>query len=195
MTAVEIIIKIIKRNLDLYSKCEKAYSDNIPYMIYPYRSSALMAINNLMENVDYFLNDETKKEITDKLEELIPTKCPKEGEFIAYKKCISIKNKVIYWYDNTIYTRIVKLKIPSDAKRSSFVDNKCRCNKAEIIDIYNPYTHKHCKKARSYHDNSFIYEVGKVIEIEDFDETRWHTCSNGIHFFMTEEEAFNYNLC
>lgn len=50
-----------------------------------------------------------------------PMACPDEGEFTGWKKCKS--------------DRIVKLKIPEDARRSSASRRKCRCDKAEVIEI------------------------------------------------------------
>lgn len=130
---------------------------------------------------------------------VIPMACPVNGEFYAYKACFMMASKNIC---------IVKLRIPNDAKRSSGFNNKCRCDKAEVIDIYNPITRKHLKKARSMHPHyvnpfyfddilpgrlEFIYEVGKIVKpTEPFDNDRWNTCSTGIHFFMTEKEALSY---
>lgn len=39
-----------------------------------------------------------------------------------------------------------------------------------------------------------MYEVGKTVSVDDFDENRWHECSTGIHFFITREEAVRYIL-
>ena len=118
----------------------------------------------------------------------IPMVCPEEGEFIGYKKAISVRpsssGEVIKC------ASIVKLLIPADAKRSSATGRKCRCNKAKVISICNPY--KWFDIAFSYADRSFTYEVGKMVHVDDFDECRWHECAPGIHFFMTEEEAVMY---
>lgn len=54
-----------------------------------------------------------------------PMACPDEGEFTGWKKCKS--------------DRIVKLKIPEDARRSSASRRKCRCYKAEVIEITSMY--------------------------------------------------------
>ena len=45
----------------------------------------------------------------------------------------------------------------------------------------------------SIHDQTFIYKVGKTVSVCDFDENRWNECAPGIHFFITREEAINYN--
>ena len=103
--------------------------------------------------------------------------CPEEGSFIGYKKA---NNK------------IVKLLITEDAKRSSATSRKCRCNKAKVLSITNINNTEEYDKVISGYDNNFIYKVGELIEVEDFDEDRWNECSAGIHFFVTRYEAVNY---
>ena len=49
------------------------------------------------------------------------------------------------------------------------------------------------KEAISIYNKDFIYRLGEVVESE-FDTNRWNECSTGIHFFMTFEEARDYNL-
>ena len=112
----------------------------------------------------------------------IPMVCPEEGDFIGWKKAEGNKNKVI-----------VKLHIPSDAKRSSATTRKCRCSKAEVIAIYNlDGTEAGETTCHSDYDNSFIYEVGKTVEVTDFSEDRWNECAKGIHFFINRQEAIDY---
>ena len=112
----------------------------------------------------------------------IPMVCPEEGDFIGWKKAKGNKNTVI-----------VKLHIPFDAKRSSATTRKCRCSKAEVIAIYNlDGTVAEETICHSEYDNSFIYEVGKTVEVTDFNENRWCECSQGIHFFISRQEAISY---
>ena len=112
----------------------------------------------------------------------IPMACPEEGGFIGWKKAEGNKNKVI-----------VKLHIPSDAKRSSATTRKCRCSKAEVIAIYNlDGTVAEETTCHSDYDKNFIYEVGKTVEVTDFNEDRWNECAKGIHFFISRQEAINY---
>ena len=103
--------------------------------------------------------------------------CPVEGAFIGYKKA---NNK------------LVKLLITEDAKRSSATTRKCRCSKAKVLSITSLDGKEQFKEVTSNHDENFIYEVGKMVEVEDFDEDRWNECSTGIHFFITRDEAVNY---
>ena len=112
----------------------------------------------------------------------IPMVCPEEGDFIGWKKAEGNKDKVI-----------VKLRIPSDAKRSSATTRKCRCSKAEVIAIYNlDETEAGETTCHSDYNNSFIYEVGKTVEVTNFSEDRWDECATGIHFFINRQEATNY---
>ena len=112
----------------------------------------------------------------------IPMVCPEEGDFIGWKKAEGNKDKVI-----------VKLRIPSDAKRSSATTRKCRCSKAEVIAIYNlDGTEEGETTCHSDYDNSFIYEVGKTVEVTNFSEDRWSECAKGIHFFINRQEAIDY---
>ena len=46
---------------------------------------------------------------------------------------------------------------------------------------------------RSYGDPNFVYRGGESVRVDDFDEERWNECSTGIHFFITRDEAVNYN--
>ena len=108
----------------------------------------------------------------------IPMVCPEEGEFIGWKKASG---------------KIVKLRIPEDALRSSSTTRKCRCNKAEVVEIYNiDGTIADERIIQSSYDSSFTYEVGKTVEVQDFDTNRWEECTRGIHFFINRQEAINY---
>jgi hypothetical protein len=98
--------------------------------------------------------------------------CPEEGAFIGWKKC---ENDVL-----------VKLLIPEDAKRSSATSRKCRASKAIVLEVIG------AEKGVSQNDASFVYEVGKEMIPDSFDDDRWAECSHGIHFFMTRKEAENY---
>lgn len=111
------------------------------------------------------------------------TACPDEGAFIGWKKCCG--------------NAVVKLLITEDALRSSATSRKCRCSKATVLSIENldgsPKPSNYV--ARSIVKSDFTYEVGKTVEVPDFDKDRWAECSSGIHFFITREEAVDYNLC
>ena len=108
----------------------------------------------------------------------IPYSCPDFGMFIGYKK---------------VNRYIVELEIPADAKRLSATTRKCRCNKAKVLRILNfDRTIADITEVKSSYDNSFIYKVGEVVLVENFDDNRWNECSTGIHFFINFQEAVNY---
>ena len=103
--------------------------------------------------------------------------CPEKGSFIGYKKARG---------------KIVELLITEDAKRSSATTRKCRCSKAKVLSITNKENTKEYHKVDSDYDKDFIYKVGEIVEVKDFDENRWEECSTGIHFFLTRDEAVRY---
>ena len=103
--------------------------------------------------------------------------CPEKGEFIGYKKA---KNCLI------------ELLILEDSKRNSATTAKCRCDKAKVLEITDIITGEKINKVRSNFNEDFIYTVGEIIKVDDFDEDRWNECSTGIHFFMNKENAINY---
>ena len=104
--------------------------------------------------------------------------CPEEGDFIAWKKVGEV---------------IVKLRIPSEAKRSSATTRKCRCEFAEVLELQNldgtPY-----KDDKVVNDNyvETIYKVGEIVHPDSWDDNRWNECSHGIHFLITRDEAVRY---
>ena len=118
----------------------------------------------------------------------VPLVCQAEGEFVGYKQCK-------YYGKNGYYDDcIVKLLIPADAKRSSAFGRKCRCSKAKVLGVYNRYGNKIKKyyDVLSTYDMGFYYKVGEWVYPDSFDDDRFNECSNGIHFFMTFEEARDY---
>lgn len=104
--------------------------------------------------------------------------CPIEGSFIGWKKC---------------GRDIVKLKICEDADRSSSTSLKCRCSKAEVLEIQNlDGSRAGITEICSDYNKDFIYKVGETVEVKDFDKCRWNECSNGIHFFIDRNVAVAY---
>lgn len=105
--------------------------------------------------------------------------CPEEGSFIGYKKAGRY---------------IVKLEILADAKRSSATSRKCRCSAAKILSITTlDGENDGTQEVSSNYDSSFVYRVGEIVRVDDFDENRWSECSRGIHFFITRDEAVRYS--
>ena len=105
-----------------------------------------------------------------------------EGEFIAYKKL---------WYHQAYY--IIKLKILADSKRSRATSDKCRCDKAFVLEIQNLDGSKSdLKEITSYNFTPCTYKVGEIVEADSWDEDRFNECSHGIHFFLDRQRAVNY---
>ena len=84
--------------------------------------------------------------------------------------------------------KIITLEMPIGAKVFSINNSKRRTNKVKVIDMQGE------TELRSYYDTSFKYHVGDEIDIIDFDENYYVECGEGIHFFLTRDEAENYLL-
>ena len=103
--------------------------------------------------------------------------CPEKGSFVAYKKSNGC---------------IVELLILEDSKRSSATTVKCRCDKAKVLEIKDIDTGEKVEEVYSDYDPKFIYKVGEIVSVDNFDNNRWNECSTGIHFFINRENAMNY---
>ena len=101
--------------------------------------------------------------------------CP-QGEIVGWKKAIANGKQII-----------VKLRIPTEAKRSNATGRKCRAEFADVLEIDG------ADVAHSDHDSNFEYRVGQRVVPDSFDDDRWDECSHGIHFFITREEAEGYS--
>lgn len=112
--------------------------------------------------------------------------CPDTGTFIAWKKAQSVDSE---------HTKvIVKLKIPEDARRSSATTNKCRADKAEVLEI-ETLEGKQLPDdfiASSFYDPDFFYMKGNMLEVKEFSTNRWDECGPGIYFFINRIDAINY---
>ena len=108
----------------------------------------------------------------------IPLACPSDGAFIGWKK---------------VDRKLVKLEIPEDARRCSATTQKCRCDKAKVLEITdldgsNPID----EILNNSQDVELLYKVGEMVYPDSFDENRWNECSHGIHFFINKQDAINY---
>ena len=104
--------------------------------------------------------------------------CPTDGSFIGWKKTSGY---------------IVKLQIPEDSRRSSAGGEKCRCDKAYVVEIQNiDGTKADIETVHSNHDANLVYTVGATVEVSDFDDDRWNECAPGIHFFIDRRAAVEY---
>ena len=96
-----------------------------------------------------------------------------DGDIVGWKKC---REGVL-----------VKLLIPSDAKRSNAFGRKCRAEFAKVVEIIG------ADEAVSDYDHAFKYKVGEIVNPkEPFSEDWQNECASGIHFFITRLEAEKY---
>jgi uncharacterized protein DUF5758/pentapeptide repeat protein len=97
---------------------------------------------------------------------------PSHGSFVGWKKLAN--------------DSIVKLGISRNAKRtSSLVGRKCRAEYAKVLAIFGT-------PGYSSHDSSFLYQAGKIVRPDSYDDNIRVECTHGIHFFITREEAEKY---
>ena len=110
----------------------------------------------------------------------LPLACPSDGAFIGWKK---------------IGKNLVKLEIPEDAMRCSATTNKCRCDKAKVLDIIcisDDHSPRNLQEITNCNFHKTTYKVGEMVYPDSFDEDRWNECSHGIHFFINKQDAINY---
>jgi hypothetical protein len=119
----------------------------------------------------YSANLSGAKNISDKLN-AGSSVVPESGSFEGWKKC-----------QNNILVRVL---IPAKAKRSNATGRKCRASYVKVLEIV------HAKKAVSTYDDKTVYEVGKTVKADKWNEDRWVECGGGIHFFITRKEAELY---
>ena len=96
-----------------------------------------------------------------------------QGSIIGWKKC----NDGV----------LVKLIIPEGAKRSNAGGRKCRAEYATVLEVIGAeigVTTEHGPKTE--------YRVGNKVMPDKWDDDWRNECSNGIHFWLTKEEAENF---
>lgn len=220
----EIYVNLIKNGLAMTDDKLKDRDESLnglPYgSLYFLNATTILdktiLTSTILDLISYSVGRDAALEVIDEITKrgIIPMTCPYEGEFIGYKKC----------RDNGGNNVIVTLRIPAHAKRSSAWGNKCRCSEAVVEDIrkieyytnesrkddicciisYKPRimqsTSKQIKSARTKIrygiciKQPLTYLLGQTVVPDSFDPNRFNECSNGIHFFMTEQEALDYLL-
>lgn len=129
-------------------------------------------------NADFYNNSLSDILLTNVTNLSIPMNLP-EGEFIAWKKL----------GDDTI----VKLKILADSKRSRANRNKCRCDKALVLEFQNKNGDKLNTQSVINDNYAFCeYKVGEIVYADSWDKNRFNECSHGIHFFIDRQSAIDY---
>lgn len=83
-------------------------------------------------------------------------------------------------------------ELRSGIKRQNAKTAEYRCSKALVLDIYHKDTKERVDKGVSLNYRQLVYEVGKVVEVEDYEKNLEKTCSRGIHYFLSEECAYFY---
>ena len=100
---------------------------------------------------------------------------PQEGEFIAWKK----------GSDGCL----INILIPKTAKRTSnLVSRKCRASEVKVLAIWDSQGNP-VKECYGWQQGDFIYKVGRVAKPDSYNDDIRQECTNGIHFFVTREEA------
>ena len=150
--------------------CTNLSGANLRGANFSYADLSNSVFHNTLINQAYFI---TAKNIPP-----LPMNLP-SGEFIGWKA-----------FPNGL---IAKLKILKDSKRSQATTNKCRCDKALVLEFQNINGSK--ADLVEYTNTKFIkctYKVGEVVYADSWDNNRWNECSHGIHFFMDRETAVDY---
>lgn len=150
--------------------CTNLSGANLRCANFSYADLSNSVFHNTLINQAYFI---TAKNIPP-----LPMNLP-NGEFIGWKA-----------FPNGL---IAKLKILKDSKRSQATTNKCRCDKALVLEFQNINGSK--ADLVEYTNTKFIkctYKVGEVVYADSWDNNRWNECSHGIHFFMDRETAVDY---
>lgn len=102
-----------------------------------------------------------------------------------FRKGVTLSQSIIGW-KKCADDIIVELEIPKGATVFCINGKKCRTNKAKVISI------SYGNIAKSINYPSFTYEIGKEIEIKDFNPNYNIECGSGIHFFKNKEDAKLY---
>ena len=105
---------------------------------------------------------------------------PEEGAFIAFK---SVKGGIL------------KLEIPSDAKRvSSLIGRRCRASHVRVLGAYKMSDAREILPDIVFHSkyNNLEYRIGETTYADAFDDDIRVENTHGIHFFMTYREVLEH---
>jgi uncharacterized protein YjbI with pentapeptide repeats len=111
---------------------------------------------------------------------------PETGPFVGFKKCI----------DKDENEFIVTLEVPNDAQRINAISSrKIRVSKAKVIKIED-------LNGKEIKDKNLIltgknykgidYKLNETVYPNSFDNSILTECSNGIHLFLTKQEAIEW---
>jgi len=139
-----------------------------------------------------FYDCQLDEELQNKFDTTNP--CLYNGAITGWKKAYLFNDQYLHQYKAYV---IIKLMIPEDANKVCGYSNKCRCDKAVVVEIQTmsgdvlgfDLKNRVC----SMYDESFLYNVGDIVKPEyDFDPNPLNECSSGIHFFTKREDAVAY---
>ena len=92
-----------------------------------------------------------------------------------------------------LHYAVAKLRIPAYAERIVYKDDKCRASCAQVMDIYDEFEQHYDTGTPVYFSKGGCkYNRGHIVYADCFDDNSFVVCSNGIHFFLTEQEAWDY---
>lgn len=114
--------------------------------------------------------------------------CP-EGKFIAWARFYKAS---LYYYCEYC----AKLLIPKDAKRYNGTTNICRSSKAILLGLYDKNKNINVLLEDNKPGILKNFKINQVLHSKSFDDNRWSTLDDGIHFVISKEESnlLNYNL-
>ena len=109
--------------------------------------------------------------------------CQEEGSFTCYKK--SEVNNMEY---------IITLRVPSKAKRVGAIGSrKFRVSEAKVLkieDMEGVLCNDVIPTGKTY--DGISYKFKSLVKPDKFDDSDREECSNGIHAFITKQEAKEY---
>ena len=84
-----------------------------------------------------------------------------------------------------IYVKATQTAAKVAQMTSSLIGRKCRASHIKVLEFIG------CDliEVKGWRDSSFKYTLGEIAEADSFDDDIRVECTNGIHFFMTREEA------
>lgn len=111
-----------------------------------------------------------------------------DGEELTGYKKVMVGDLV-----SDIHYAIAKLRIPAYADRIVYEDDKCRASCAQVVDIYDENDiHYDGGSSMYYPTVKCEYRPKHMVYSDSFDDNPFEVCSHGIHFFLTEQEAWDY---
>lgn len=97
---------------------------------------------------------------------------------------------------NSKVAALAKLRIDADTPAAIFKNSKCRAERAHVEWIRDFYGKDYTTAiSLCVNDNPIVYKVGDDVVADSWDPDIMCECSSGIHFFLTESEAWRYWVC